>query len=137
MRYAKYLFVTLLLCSAVTIHAKEIKEKRVVAAVDADGVQRVKILGGDYFFDPNYIVVKMNIPVELIVNKESGIVPHNILIKAPEAGIDFDENMRTKPKVIKFTPTKAGKYDLICNKRFLFFKDHRAKGMEGVFEVIE
>lgn len=137
MRYVKYSFLMLLLLSVVTIHAKEIKEKRVVAAVDADGVQRVEILGGGYFFDPNYIVVRMNIPVELTVRKESGIIPHNILIKAPEAGMDFNESMSTKPKIIKFTPTKAGKYPLICNKKFLFFKDHRAKGMEAVFEVIQ
>lgn len=140
MRYFKYALLVLLLLFAVTIDAKEIKEKRVVAAVDADGVQRVEILGGDYFFDPNYIVVRMNIPVELIVKKESGIIPipHNILIKAPEAGIDFNETMDTKPKPIRFTPTKAGKYPITCDKRFLyFFKKHSDKGMEGVLEVVQ
>ena len=51
------------------------KEKRVVATVDADGVQRVEVIGGDYYFDPNYIVVKVNIPVELTVKKASGYSP--------------------------------------------------------------
>lgn len=139
MKYFKYVLLILLLLSAVTIHAKEIKEKRVVATVDADGVQRVKILGGEYYFDPNYIVVRMNIPVELIVTRQSGWIPipHNILIKAPEAGIDFNEAMETTPKTIRFTPAKAGKYPIICDKRFLyFFTKHSDKGMEGVLEVV-
>ena len=37
------------------------KEKRVVATVDADGVQRVDVTGGEYYFDPNYIVVIGNV----------------------------------------------------------------------------
>ncbi|MCC6544499.1 MAG: quinol oxidase [Nitrospirae bacterium] len=139
MKYFKYSLLILLLLTALTVSAKEIKEKRVVATVDADGVQRVEVLGGEYFFDPNYIVVRMNIPVELIVKKESGWIPipHNISIKAPEAGINFDEDMETKPHTIRFTPTKAGKYPIICDKRFLyFFTKHDDKGMHGVLEVV-
>ena len=36
------------------------KEKRVVATVGDDGVQRVEVTGGAYYYDPNYIVVKVN-----------------------------------------------------------------------------
>lgn len=139
MRYFKYSLLIVLLLSALTVHAKEIEEKRVVAAVAADGVQRVELVGGEYFFDPNYIVVRMNIPVELIVTKESGFIPipHNISIKAPEAGINFDEDMGKKPHVIRFTPTKAGKYPIICDKRFLYlFTKHDDKGMKGTLEVV-
>ncbi|HZX49240.1 MAG TPA: quinol oxidase [Nitrospirota bacterium] len=139
MKYFKYSLLIILLLSSLMVNAKEIEEKRVVAAVDADGVQRVEVLGGEYFFDPNYIVVRMNIPVELIVKKESGLlpIPHNISIKAPEAGINFDEDMGTKPHTIKFTPTKAGKYPIICDKRFLyFFTKHDDKGMKGTLEVV-
>ncbi len=139
MRYFKYSLLIILLLSALTVHAKEMEEKRVVASVDLDGVQRVEILGGEYFFDPNYIVVKVNTPVEFIVKKESGFIPipHNISIKAPEAGIKFDEDMGTKPHTIRFTPTKTGKYPIICDKRFLyFFTKHDDKGMKGVLEVV-
>lgn len=122
---------------AVTALGEEKKgeEKLYKATIDNDGVQRVEILGGGYFFNPNHIIVKVNVPVELKVRKESGIVPHNIVMKAPEAGIDFDESMGSEPKVIKFTPTKTGKYKFYCSKRFLFFESHREKGMEGVLEV--
>jgi plastocyanin len=113
------------------------KENRMVAAVDADGVQRVDVLGGEYFFDPNYIVVNVNKPVELKVKKTGGYTPHDIVVKAPDAGIDFSESLGKDPKVIKFTPTKVGKYPMYCGKKLPFVKSHRERGMEGVIEVVE
>lgn len=108
-----------------------------VATIDKDGVQRVEVLGGGNFFKPDHIIVKMNVPVEIKVSKEGGVVPHNILISAPEAGIDIKESLAKEPKVIKFTPTKAGKYPFYCDKKLLFFTSHRDKGMEGIMEVVE
>jgi plastocyanin domain-containing protein len=113
------------------------EEKRVVVPVDPDGIQRVEVLGGSYFFDPNYIVVKVNVPVEMKIKRESGLVPHNIIVKAPEAGIDINESMGTDPKVIKFTPTKTGKYEMLCDKKLLFFESHKDKGMVGTLEVVQ
>ena len=152
MKYVKYLVVALaiLLWSGFAAfgeepksgvaqheHAKG-KENRVVATVDADGVQRAEVIGGDYYFDPNYIVVKVNKPVELTVKKASGFIPHDMLVKAPEAGIDFKTDLDAKkPEVIKFTPTKVGKYPMACDKKLLFFNSHRDKGMEGTIEVVE
>ncbi|KAF0215995.1 MAG: hypothetical protein FD174_3888 [Geobacteraceae bacterium] len=123
----------------VPVYGKEKKgeEKLYTAVIDSDGVQRVEVLGGGYFFNPNRIIVKVNVPVELKVRKESGIVPHNIVMKAPEAGIDFEESMGSEPKIIKFTPTRTGKYRFYCSKKLLFFEGHREKGMEGVLEVID
>ena len=113
------------------------QEKRFVASVDADGVQRVEMVGGDYFYDPNYIVVKVNQPVELKVKKEAGKIPHNLIAKAPEAGIDFTIELKGDPQTIKFTPTKTGKYPIYCGKKLLWFKTHRERGMEGLIEVVE
>lgn len=107
-----------------------------VAVPDADGVQRVRITGGDYFFKPARIVVKANRPVELLVNKEAGMVPHNLLIVAPAAGISVTEDLATDVKKVGFTPTAPGVYPFYCDKRFLFFASHREKGMEGVLEVV-
>jgi plastocyanin domain-containing protein len=113
------------------------KEKRVVAAIGADGIQHVEITGGEYFFDPNYIVVKVNVPVELSVKKAEGFVPHNMGVKAPEAGIDFKIDLDAKkPNIVKFTPTKAGKYEMICDKKLLWFKSHKERGMDGFIEVV-
>lgn len=113
------------------------KEKRVVATVGEDGVQRVEVVGGAYFYDPNYIVVHVNKPVELMVKKDGGFIPHDIVVKAPEAGIDFKVELSDTFQPIDFTPTKVGKYPIYCNKSLLWFESHREKGMEGVIEVVE
>ncbi len=116
----------------------QMKEKRFVATVGSDGVQHVEITGGEYYFDPNVIVVKVNVPVEFKVKKAAGYVPHDIVADSPDAGIKFKADLSNKePAVIKFTPTKAGKYPMYCDRRFLFFKTHRERGMEGVIEVVE
>ncbi len=128
--------ILFLSCASLAVGAGE-KEKVFRATVGDDGVQRVEVMGGSYFFTPNHIIVKVNMPVELIVRKESGIVPHNIVVKAPEAGIDFDVALASEPKVIRFTPTRVGTYPMYCSKKLLFFESHREKGMEGVIEVVE
>ncbi|MEW6584161.1 MAG: cupredoxin domain-containing protein [Nitrospirota bacterium] len=107
------------------------------ATVDSDGVQRVTVTGGSYFFNPDYIILKANVPVEMTVKREAGLTPHDIVIKGADAGIDITEELDTEPKVIKFTPKKTGKYPFYCSKKLLFFKSHRERGMEGVIEVVE
>lgn len=137
MRAIKCLIVFLILAGAAYAQNAEEKKKVYVASIDKDGIQRIEVLGGGYYYDPDYIIVKKDIPVELIIKKEPGIVPHNIVIRQPEAGMDIRESMSTKEKVIKFTPRKAGKYPFYCDKKLLFFKNHREKGMEGIIEVTE
>jgi plastocyanin len=95
------------------------------------------MVGGEYFYDPNYIVVKVNKPVELKVRKTSGYIPHDLVAKSPEAGIDFKLDLKRDPQTVTFTPTKTGKYPLYCDKSLLWFKTHRERGMEGMIEVVE
>ena len=117
--------------------AQDARENRFVAIIGADGVQRAEIAGGSYYFDPNVIVVKVNVPVELKVKKAGGATPHSISLKAPEAGIDFSVSLGKEPKSIKFTPTKVGKYPFWCTKKLPFMKSHKNHGMTGVLEVVE
>jgi plastocyanin len=124
-----------LLAGSAPVFAQSEKEVY-VAKVDQDGVQRVRIVGGGYFFKPNHIIVKVNVPVELVASKEAGIVPHNIAIKAPEAGVAVEEDLDTEPKKIAFTATAVGKYPLYCSNKLLFFASHRERGMEGILEVV-
>jgi plastocyanin domain-containing protein len=107
-----------------------------VAKVDPDGVQRVRIVGGEYFFKPYRIVVKANVPVEFLASREAGIVPHNLVIQAPQAGIALEADLATEPKKVGFTPTAPGQYPIYCGKKLLFFASHREKGMEGMLEVV-
>jgi plastocyanin len=108
-----------------------------VAQVDKDGVQRVKMVGGSYYFTPSRIIVKVNVPVELMVRKEPGMVPHNIVAAAPEAGIVFSVTITDEVKTIRFTPTRAGSYPFYCDKKLPFLASHRDKGMHGSLEVRE
>jgi plastocyanin len=103
---------------------------------DADGVQRIRVTSGSYFFKPERIVVKANVPVELLASRESGVTPHNLVIKAQEAGVMVDEDLATEPKKITFTATRPGKYPFYCSKKLPFVAGHREKGMEGVLEVV-
>ncbi len=139
MRYRMSLIAAafLVLFMAGAVPGAEQPVKKVVATIGADGVQRVEMLAGGYFFDPGHITVKKDAPVELVVKREPGMTPHDIVLKAPEAGIDFSVDLGTEPKVIKFTPTKAGTYEFTCEKRFLFFKSHKDRGMHGVLVVVE
>ncbi len=127
----------LFLVSLSIISTAEAQKDIFKALVDNDGVQKADIVAGEYFFKPHHIVVKANVPVELKVRKEPGIVPHDFVIKAPEAGIDILESLSKEPKSIRFTPTKTGKYPFYCDKKLIFSKSHREKGMEGVIEVVE
>lgn len=135
MKYKRFLLIiaTVLMAFCTTVNAEESVTK---VPVNPDGISKVEIIGGSYFFKPKHIVVKVNIPVELKVSKEPGLVPHDIVAKSPEAGIDFQVTLNSTPKLIKFTPTKVGKYPIYCSKAAPFSKSHREKGMEGVIEVI-
>lgn len=133
----KVIVSCMLAVSLIATGSVSAEEKVHRATVDADGVQRVEVLGGSYFFRPKTIIVKVNVPVELKVKKESGVTPHNIVMKAPEAGIEFDVAMESEPRVIRFTPKKTGSYTFYCSKKLLFFESHRDKGMKGTLEVVQ
>ena len=135
MKHKKYLLVIAATLGALCLAATA-PEPPTVVPIDKDGVQRVEIVGGSYIFKPDHIIVKVNVPVELQVRKESGLTPHDIAANSPDAGIVFQETMSTTPKIIKFTPTKAGSYPFYCTKKLLFFESHRDRGMKGVIEVV-
>ena len=128
--------VTILLLVFLANNART-EEKKVVASIGTDGVQRVEMVGGSYFFDPNYVIVKVNVPVEIKIKKGSGMVPHDFVLKAPEAGIDVRADLGKEPQTIRFTPTKVGEYPFYCAKKLLFFESHREKGMKGILKVQE
>ncbi|VBB11524.1 cupredoxin domain-containing protein [Burkholderia stabilis] len=103
--------------------------------VDADGVQRVAIVGGSYFFRPNHVIVRAHVPVELTVSAEPGLVPHSFEIDAPQAGIAVHTELGTTPKTFRFTPAQPGRFAYYCTHRLLFLRSHRERGMEGVLDV--
>lgn len=107
-----------------------------VVKVDQDGVQRVTVLAGSYFFKPSHVVVKANTPVEIIASREAGMVPHDLVIQAPDGGTLVQQDLATEPRKIAFTPRKPGKYPMYCSKKPPLMASHRERGMEGILEVV-
>ncbi len=134
MRVRTVLAVCFLFVAALAF-AQEWQEKKVEVPLDKDGVQRVEITAGSYYFDPNTIVVKVNVPVELVIKMVNG--SHNFVLRAPEAGIDITRTLSKEPVSIRFTPTKAGKLKFFCSHKIPFSKTHEERGMYGFIEVKE
>ena len=107
-----------------------------VVKVDQDGVQRVTVLAGSYFFRPSHVVVKAITPVEIIASREAGMVPHDLVIQAPDGGTLVQQDLATEPRKIAFTPRKPGKYPMYCSKKPPLMASHRERGMEGILEVV-
>ena len=108
-----------------------------VVKVAPDGMQRVRVVAGSYFFKPGHIVVKVNTPVEILASREGGMTPHDLVIQAPDAGINVERDLGTEITRIAFTPRKVGKYPIYCSKKPPFGgAAHRERGMEGVLEVV-
>ncbi len=102
----------------------------------ADGVQRATVEADSYSFSPSHLIVRAGKPVELTFKSLTTFVPHNIVIDDPKSGLSIREAVPAAESVtIKFTPTVPGSFALYCDKKLLFFKSHREKGMEGILEV--
>lgn len=128
------LFLLGLVKSAAVFPAAEI----VIVPIGADQVQRLEITVDSNFFKPNRFAVKQNIPVELIFKSVATIVPHNFILKSPEAGLNIEEDIAPgATKVVRFSPTRVGEFDFSCTKKLLFFPSHKDLGMVGTMVVRE
>ncbi len=108
----------------------------VIVPVDSDGVQRATIVVDSYSYTPSHLQVEVGKPLELILNSVTIITPHNFVLKEPGAGLMLELDVPTgKGTIIRFTPTQRGLFKFYCDKKLLFFKSHRDKGMEGLLDV--
>ena len=136
-RFALYMVTVLSAVQIMPGFAEDTSPAEIVqAAVGADGKQRVEMLGGSYFFKPDHIIVKVDIPVVLSIRREWGIVPHTFVLKMPDSGVMIDESLSTDAKTVEFTPKVTGQYTFYCRNKLLFFKSHEEKGMKGIIEVV-
>ena len=102
----------------------------------SDGVQRAVVEADSYDFAPRHLVVRAGTPVELIFKSLTWLVPHNVVIDDPIAGLAIREAIPAGGSVtVRFTPMVPGTFTIYCDKKLPFFKSHREKGMEGVLEV--
>ncbi len=104
--------------------------------LSADGMQRAEVEADSYSFTPGHLVVRAGKPVELTVKSVTMLVPHNFVIDDPKSGLSIREEISAGQTVkITFTPMTPGSFAIYCDKKLLFFKSHREKGMEGTLEV--
>ena len=106
------------------------------AAQDDSGLQRVEMELGDYQFHPKTLSISVGRKTELILTNRDSFIPHNFVVEAPEAGMGIRTDVPTGESVkIVLQPTRPGTYTFYCDEQFLFFENHREKGMEGQIEV--
>lgn len=99
--------------------------------------QTIDVTLGSYYIKPEKIQVKAGVPVTLNIKNEASVVPHNLVISAPEAGIDVKADVGGgKQASVTFTPSRAGIYEMVCSKKMPLMKSHKDKGMAGVLEVV-
>lgn len=98
--------------------------------------QVIEVKLDSYSIKPDRITVKVGQPVTLKVKNEAGFIPHNLVIKAAQAGVETKIDVSAgKNGEVSFTPTQAGTYDMICDKQPPIGKSHKEKGMRGVLVV--
>ena len=102
-----------------------------------ENLQRIEISVDNYSFTPSRLVVKQNIPTELIFKSVTRIVPHNFVLKSPDAGMTIEEEIAAgATTVVRFTPARIGEFKFSCTKKLLFFPSHEEQGMVGTLVVV-
>jgi plastocyanin len=106
------------------------------AEVGADGIQHVAVTLDSYSFAPDHIVVQAGKPVEFTLTSVTTITPHNFVLDDPAAGFRINADVGAgKTVTVRVTPMQPGSFAIFCDKKLLFFKSHREKGMEGRLDV--
>jgi plastocyanin len=135
MKIARHGLLVVAVILAVTCYAAKTGSEQLLTP-GADGVQRATVLVDSHFYKPKDIAVRVGLPVELTLVSQTTITPHNFVLKEPEAGLMVNQEIGAGETVkVRFTPGKAGVYTFYCDKKLLFFKSHREKGMEGLLTV--
>jgi plastocyanin len=98
--------------------------------------QIVEVKLDSFTITPARITVKANQPVTIKATNVATFIPHNLVIKAPEAGLDVRIEVRAgKTGQATFTPTQPGSYEMVCDKSPPIGKTHKERGMHGLLIV--
>jgi plastocyanin len=102
----------------------------------ATPTRNIPVKMGDYRFLPDRITVQTGQTVQLELTNTDSLTPHNFTLQAAEAGLNVDVDVRAgRTEVVDITPLASGSYKFYCNKKLLFLKSHRDRGMEGTLVV--
>ena len=99
--------------------------------------QAMSLSLGDYHFTPDTLEVQTGRPVVLTLINTDTLTPHNFTLQDAAAELDIDIDISAgSTSTVEFTAVKPGSYTFYCNKKLLFMKSHRERGMEGTLRVI-
>ena len=82
------------------------------AAVEPDNVQRVNISCGTNFLDPREIVVKKDVPLELVIRTQGSSPDQSLTIQLP--GSVLENIIGRLPRLIRVAPNVLGSFTLQC-----------------------
>ena len=109
----------------------------VVLEPDADGVQRATIVLDSYSFTPSSLRIQAGVPVELHLENQSFLTPHNFVMDAPTMAVPVNVEVSAGESAdVRLLLDTPGTYTFYCDKQLLFFPSHREEGMEGRIEVL-
>lgn len=93
-----------------SVHAVSIEAWQ--AVVEPDNVQRVNISCGTNFLDPREIVVKKDVPLELILRTQGSSPDQSFAVLLP--GPALENIIGRLPRPIRISPNAVGSFTLQC-----------------------
>jgi len=126
-------FPTLVILAFLSIAGSVLNPLELLAA---SPTRSIAVKMGDYRFAPDEITVRAGETIQLQLTNTDSLTPHNFTLKAENAGLDVDTDVSAgMTEAVDITPFVPGSYKYFCNKKLLFFKSHRDRGMEGTLIV--
>ncbi len=105
-----------------------------VLATPAAAEQAITLHLHGYAFEPAVVEVEVGEPVRLRLVNDDRLTPHNFTLAG--AGVEIRRDVAGGEEVVVlFTPHIPGRFPFYCDKRLLFLKSHRARGMEATLVV--
>jgi len=102
----------------------------------APATRIIPVKMGDYRFKPDTIRVQAGETIQLELTNTDSLTPHNFTLKAEAAGLNVDTDVSAgKTETVDITPLAPGSYKFYCNKKLIFMKGHRDRGMAGTLVV--
>ena len=94
----------------------------VILIAGQDGVQRIKVVLGSYFYSPNEIIIQANKPVIIELENESFWTPHNFVIGDPKMNMHHEINVSPGDTVnLQLLLVSPGRYTFTATTNSYFF----------------
>ena len=108
-------------------------EEVLVLQPDADGIQRAFIVLDSYAFTPPHISVQAGLPIELQLENQSFLTPHNFVIDYPDVALRHDVSVDAGDSVtIRFSVQTPGRTPFIVTTNCCFSPAIAKRGWRGV-----